>query len=283
MDWLTIMHAIRAWVVGGSGLPDGSVVWKYGSIARPVAPFIELSIMDMRQIAHDYILSAWNPLQVSSEAIAPTVSGNTFTATAHPYVSGDGPFTITTSGTMPTPFTVSTDYYVIVIDANTIRLAASFQDTVNLIPVVLTGVGSGTITLVPSDDTVRYGKEIQRTAIGQRECTIEMQAFGPEGSVYVAQQLLTNVLASLSLYADALDQAGVGITDLGVAYINGGVRLLEGKRGSILEPRAICEASFFTNVSATDFITFVETAQIAVKPQAPDGSPLPEQDFTIGS
>src|SRR6185312_15668994 len=161
IDWPTIMSAIRAWVLGGSGLSDTSVYWKYGKVARQPAPFIELGIIEIEQPAHDYITKEYIP-------------GN------------------------------------------------------------------------PN------GSQLKRTAKGLRICTLEMQCFAPEGSTFQASQILTDVQAALSLYTQPLNIAGVGMSDVGVATTTSSVKILEGRRGSILEPRAICEMSFFTNSELSD-------------------------------
>lgn len=71
------------------------------------------------------------------------------TATAHAFTTGDGPFQLTNSGgALPAGLAVTTDYYVIVIDANTFRLATSRPNALAGTPVVdITGTGTGTHTL----------------------------------------------------------------------------------------------------------------------------------------
>lgn len=280
INWLSIMAALRTWIVAGSGLPDGSVIWKYGKVARPVAPFIELSIAELRQVSHDYNTTENNPLTFADTTVTVDVAGNRLVATAHPWVTGDGPINVTAGTTEPTPLAALTGYWLIVLDTGHVRLADSFVHAMQGTAITLTGAGVGTIKVVQTTDTVRAGQELVRTSHGIRECTLEMQCFAPEGSVFIAQATLTDVLSSLSLHADTLNNAGIGITDLGVAYSQGGVRLLEGKRGSILEPRALCEVTFYVTTSMSDFITFVETVQIAVRPNS-DAGELPEIDLSL--
>jgi hypothetical protein len=190
IDWDTIMSAIRAWIVGATGLPDNQVYWKYGKMARQPSPSIELCITDVEPIAHDYITKDFIP-------------GN------------------------------------------------------------------------PN------GSQLKRTAKGIRECTLEMQCFAPEGSVHQASKVLSNATGALALYTQPLNIAGVGMSDLGVATMTSGVKILEGRRGSILEPRAISQMSFYVNSAMSDFTTYIETVQVAIKPQNVDGSALPEIDEVI--
>lgn len=279
IDWVGIMHAIRLWIVGGSGLPDTQVYWKYGKVARQPAPFVELSIIDVDQIGHDYITSELNIFTFAAVTMVTDVPGNRFTAVAHGFLTGDGPVRITAT-TAPTPFALATDYWIIKLDADHFRLATKFQNAMNSIAPVLTGAGTGTIQII-GNSTVRAGQEIKRTAKGIRECTLEMQCFGPEGSVYVASSVLVDVVAALTLYTQPLNIAGVGMSDVGVATLASGVKLLEGRRGSILEPRAISQMSFYVNSAMSDFATFIESVQVAIKPQNVDGSALPEIDEVI--
>jgi hypothetical protein len=274
IDWTTIMSAIRAWVVGGSGLPDTAVFWKDGKLARPTAPFIELGIIEIGQPAHDYISKELNIFTFTPITVVADVPGNRFTAVAHGMLTGDGPVRLTTTGTAPTPFVTATDYWIIKLDADHFRLANTFVHAMAATPLALTGAGTGTIQVV-GNSTLRAGIEIKRTAKGIRECTLEMQCFAPEGSVHVAQQILTDVQAALTLYTQPLNIAGVGMSDVGVATTTSSVKILEGRRGSILEPRAICEMSFFADSSISDFTTFIQTVQVAITPQNVDGTALP--------
>jgi len=276
------MSAIRAWVVGGSGLPDTSVYWKYGKVARQSAPFVELSVIDMEQPAHDYVDKTFNYYTFNPITVTIDVPGNRFTAVAHGMLTGDGPVRLNSTGTAPTPFATGKDYWIIKLDADHFRLADTFLHAMASTPLVLTGAGTGTIT-VSGTQTLRVGQEIQRTAKGIRVCTLEMQCFAPEGSTYQAMQILTDVQGSLALYTQPLNIAGVGMSDVGVATTTSSVKILEGRRGSILEPRAICNMSFFVDSAMSDFTTFIQTVSVAITPQNVDGSALPVITEVISS
>lgn len=75
---------------------------------------------------------------------------NTFTITGHPFTTGDL-VRVTTTGVFPVGVSGLTDYFVSVIDANTIGLSVTPGDAniQNLIPI--DSVGSGTITVSPQD------------------------------------------------------------------------------------------------------------------------------------
>lgn len=71
------------------------------------------------------------------------------TITAHGWSTGL-PVQATTSGSLPTGLALATTYYVIRVDANTIRLATSALNATNNVPIELTPDASGTQTLTPT-------------------------------------------------------------------------------------------------------------------------------------
>lgn len=68
------------------------------------------------------------------------------TLTAHGLVTGDQVY-LTTTGALPTGLTANTLYYVIYIDANTVRLATTRANAYVPTPINTTGTQSGTHTL----------------------------------------------------------------------------------------------------------------------------------------
>lgn len=72
---------------------------------------------------------------------------DTATITGHGFSTGDK-FQLTTSGALPTGLSTSTDYFAIVVDANTIGFASSLANALIGTKIDLTGVGSGTNTVV---------------------------------------------------------------------------------------------------------------------------------------
>lgn len=70
------------------------------------------------------------------------------TIASHGFTSGDGPYRLSSSGTLPTGLTAGVDYWVSVIDANTFKFALSKDKAVAGDNVVdITATGSGTHTL----------------------------------------------------------------------------------------------------------------------------------------
>ncbi len=69
------------------------------------------------------------------------------TITGHGYVTGDGPYQVTTTGNVPTGLALLSNYWIIVVDDDTIRLASSYDNAVAGIAVVMVDDGSGVHTL----------------------------------------------------------------------------------------------------------------------------------------
>lgn len=77
---------------------------------------------------------------------------DTLTMTAHGQVTGSKG-QCTTTGGLPTGLSTSTDYFVIVVDANTVKLATSLALAVAGTAVDITGAGTGTQTFTPTTST----------------------------------------------------------------------------------------------------------------------------------
>ncbi len=81
-------------------------------------------------------------------------ASNQLTITGHAYKTGEGPLRATTSGTLPTGIALATDYWLRVIDANTVEIYSSLTGALDgTDPVEFSDVGSGTHTLVDTAET----------------------------------------------------------------------------------------------------------------------------------
>ncbi len=77
------------------------------------------------------------------------VTADTITIAAHGYTLGlKGQ--VSNPGTLPTGITAVTDYFVIVVDANTIKLASSLVNAQAGTAIDITGQGAGTNTFTPT-------------------------------------------------------------------------------------------------------------------------------------
>ncbi len=76
------------------------------------------------------------------------LSGNNFTIASHGYLVGLK-VQVSTTTTLPTGLSAMTDYYVIVVDANTVALATSQALALAGTAITITGAGSGVQTMTP--------------------------------------------------------------------------------------------------------------------------------------
>lgn len=94
--------------------------------------------------------NGWNVRPGNSVALsvsAVDATANTLTVTGHLLATGFGPYIISSTGTVPGGTTNGTPYYIIKVDANTIKLATTIDNANRGIFVDLSSVGSGTITI----------------------------------------------------------------------------------------------------------------------------------------
>jgi len=85
---------------------------------------------------------------------------DTLAAVAHGLRTGDGPVRIATDDTLPAPLLVATDYWVIRVSANAIRLASTRALATAGTALDLTDEGDGTHTLSDRPDTTRVIFEV---------------------------------------------------------------------------------------------------------------------------
>ena len=69
------------------------------------------------------------------------------TATAHGMATGDGPFEVSSAGTLPTGLAASTNYWCIRVDDNTLQVASSLANAKSGTAVTFSDDGTGTHTL----------------------------------------------------------------------------------------------------------------------------------------
>jgi len=84
-------------------------------------------------------------------------ASNQATITGHGLQTGDGAERLTTTGTLPTGLLTATDYWIIVVDANTIKFADSLAHAYAGTFITFTGSGSGAIKLTNTGATSQRG------------------------------------------------------------------------------------------------------------------------------
>lgn len=299
--WSSILPAIQAWVVAATGLPDGSVYWEGQGANRGPGPFIVLSVPSIYQPAHDWRRNARNPLLGQGPSPTTTIVSvdpdtGEIVAMGHRFVDGDGPIGIVSDGgEVPIGLDTSADYWAVVVDDDTLQLADTFIHSgcnypgLTVTPIDSFGnAGSGALSFVLRDNAVRAGKEVTRTSEGMREVTVQLEAFGARdqannatGNPPTPKQLLTDVLASAPLFVDALDVAGAGISTLGIADIQDGVRMINVKVGTVDEQRAQTQISIYVNSNFSIVGGKVDALSISTTAKTPGGANIDEPDETI--
>ena len=84
-----------------------------------------------------------------------TIGNDTVTATGHGFKTGDGPILVSSTGTLATPLDTNTPYWIIVVDANTVKLATSYANAaVTGTAIDLGGAPTGTFTMTPYERDV---------------------------------------------------------------------------------------------------------------------------------
>lgn len=284
IDLPTQMLAIRDWVWRSAGLDEKKVFWYYDGGDRPKAPFIELSIESIGQVAHDWTITEDNPLVFSDVTVTADHATSQLHGVDHGLLTGDGAIRLTTTGVIPTGLAVDKDYWLIKIDADHVQVAETFFNAMGdptRVPVTFSDDGTGTLKIVQTTRSERVGEELKRTVQGFREVSIRMQCFALPGTVHEAVSRLADVITALPLHIDALDAAGLGISDLGAASPEGIIKSVEGRRGLILEPRAIVDITAYVTATASDFINYIQRIKLTIDAQQPDGSTIASVPVTI--
>lgn len=215
--WTAIEDAIHAWVVAGTGLPGTSVLWENQGAPRPAGAFVSMRLSSIEARGHDWIQVEGNPLTFLDLSVVVDAGANTLTRAAHGLLTGDGPVRLT-AAVMPGGAAADTDYWVVKIDADTIKLAASFLDAMAATPVVVDLTSAGTtVAVADTEDTVRAGAEIVHRVRGPRMAILNLQAFGGlEGTGHGASSPLAMLTGVQSAYMLPAVRAGLVAAGVGV-------------------------------------------------------------------
>lgn len=265
---MSVESALKAWVRAGTGLGASNVFFAQQGGDRPAGAFITMNEIARNQVGLDWVEREAVPLELADDIVeSVNPATDTLTLTAHSYVTGDGPIQGTTTGTLPGGMELATDYWAIRVDANSIRLAARFLDAMNGVPIDITDTGTGTHTLVDTEDTVRAGEEIEYVARGQRTLVLSLQCFagvtsGEVGSPVGASSpraLLEQLRAKSSLPSvrRLLLADGLGLAQFGPVQDIG-----RGMDETIFEPRAQAEVRLHLMSEVREAGTIIETVEL---------------------
>ena len=263
---MTMTAGIHGWIVTATGLATDRVRWaRQGkAVPRPSTPgpWVSLREVGVEAGGPDWSDRAAYPLTFADLAIAAVNAGaDTLTVTAHGRTTGDGPVQIETTGTAPGGATIATDWWLIAVDANTLRLAATFVDAIDEIPVDITDAGTGSHAIVSTDDTRRAHAEIIATTRGTRTATISIQAYAGEptdstGTTAMGYLDRIRAAAALDGVREAMRTDGVAIAVIGPSR-----DISVALAGGDFEPRAVLEARVHHAAPAlTETLTIIESA-----------------------
>jgi len=114
-------------------------------------------------MAGDFITMMKNQVAVDASAgkVFTAAVTNICTSSTHGYVTGDGPFYLTTTDTLPAGLATSTLYWIIRLGADTFSLAKSKRDANFGTAIDITDTGTGTHTMHWDHwyDVGKYGRK----------------------------------------------------------------------------------------------------------------------------
>jgi hypothetical protein len=215
---------------------------------RPSGEFIEMRLTVLEQRGRDWRDRADNIVVVPTQAITAVSTGaDTLTIPAHGLTTGRGPLQFTNPGgapALPAPLALVTNYWPVVIDANTIKVASTFQNAVAAVPATLdiTTSGSGTTSINGTPATTVAGQEIIQKLRGPRRALLTLQCFAgaPTGGAATGATSPAAVLHdAITSYATETRSAALVAAGIGVGQIEP-IKAIDGIVNSVrLEPRAI--------------------------------------------
>ena len=261
---MTWQAAVRAWVAAGSGIALGRVIWADQGGPRPSSadgPWISLRELAETSGGRDWLVTEANPLTVDLDVAGVNVGASTLDVPDHGLATGAGPVRLTTTGTAPGGLAIATDYWVIVVDSDTLQLAADFLGAVETpAPITFTDAGTGSHVLASTATTVAAGAELTHAVAGTRVTDVVMQCFGgPSVDANGAAGRLKRTVAALSLpsVAAALRAGHVGVLSTGSITNVGAVHQL-----ASFEARATLTARLSVPVvDATETGTVIATTE----------------------
>ena len=269
VDWDAVCATLQNWAVLATGLQANSVVWAQQDAPRPVAPAVICRISNIAETGQPFRSFESNPFTFTKTVSVVNPTADTLTIMNHGLGNGDGPFQLSTTGTLPGNTAPSTNYWVIVIDGNTVQLADTFQKTGGTqplgssnpkTPLDLTSAGSGTLTIASTASTLQAGKEIKDIARCYLRVTLELHCHAVPG---VGANMATSILQRVrtrrvwETLRQMLRSANIGFIE------SERVRAVAGVRDALLfEPRAYLDVHFCVPAEETEFLTYIETADL---------------------
>lgn len=254
ISWTAVQKALQDWVVLGSGLNDDHVIWEQQSGPTPTGVYCTLKIIGIRIIGRDWTDFDNNPLIVDLTASA--LGSSTIDIAAHNLQTGDGPIQLA-GASLPAGLVEDTNYWVVRVDADTIRLSSTFLNAMAGTTLTFSG-GSLPLDLDSTDDTERVGQELSRKVRGVRELMVSVQCFGsstgPNGAAIKMHDVQTRSFAEDVI--ESMSAVGVSILRFGNMNVFDGL-VGQGR----FEPRARFDVTCSLSSEVEDFINYIDTVE----------------------
>lgn len=244
--------AIVAWVRAATGLAASNVLWALQNATRPAGAWVSLRLVGDKPVGLAAVRQAFNTFVAVT--FTTTHAADTLTIAAHGLATGAGPLRVSTTATPPAGLAVGTDYYVIKVDANTIKLATSYALALAGTAVAITSDGTGVHTLTAA------GVEITRTVEQLTTWTLSIQAFGGDATGASAPRNLLSLIrahARLPARALLLRSAGVGVLSFTpITSLDGGLS------DASVEPRASMTVALCVPVEVSESLGYIATVEV---------------------
>lgn len=238
-DWVVKQKALQDWVVACTGMDENKVYWANQQGKRPPQPGIAMKLSFISDNGLPWV--DYRPNYITTDPLtvtADSLTGTFTSASAHGRTTGDGPFTLVGTD-IPVSLATSTNYWVIVTSATTFKLADSFLNAMNNVPLSLGDDGSGTITLESTDTTLQAGAEMLVSARSLMKVVLTLECFTGTGvGLEMAQSILLRINTRRLLPSNAyiLHAANIGVIDMERVRSVGGTQDLV-----LFEPRAFVD------------------------------------------
>ena len=259
MDLVTKQKALQNWVVACTGIAADHVIWGQQQGPRPTQAGIVMRLMLQNDEGMPWIDVEANPFVITTLTVtAVSTINDTITVTGHGLSTGDGPFTLASTGTLPGGAVAS--IWVIKVDNNTLRIANSFLNSKNNIFLDLTSAGTGTITINSNTNTLKAGQEVLLTQRSLVKVMLTLECYTDIGTgLDMASAILWRVAEKrlLPTPVTILRDANIGVSEVTR------VRAYGGTQGQYLfEPRASMDISLYLVSEASEAGSIFERSEI---------------------
>lgn len=104
------------------------------------------------------------------------------------------------------------------------------------------------------------GREIRFRLRTPQVATLELQCFADEATgEFGAVARMNDTMLALDVHAIALNEAQIGIGDVGM------IRLVAGRYNTLLEPRSVCEVQLHLTAELERYVGYIEHVELTVE------------------